>query len=113
MVSALIDRFQRLPVGYAWISPPAIELLSGLVHQSLVLAIQISAPVMGMMAVIGLAMGFLGHTIPQINVLVVGFPVRTLVGLFMLGLAVPGIAQALTRVLPGGIEQLRIVLMGL
>src|SRR4029077_2754046 len=102
MVSALIDTFQTLPVGYAWISPPAIELLSDLVHQSLVLAVQISAPVMGMMAVVGLAMGFLGHTIPQINVLVVGFPVRTLVGLMVLGLAAPGIAEALAHKLPGG-----------
>lgn len=113
IVSALVDTFQTLPVGYAWISPPAIELLSGLVHQSLVLAVQISAPVMGMMAVIGLAMGFLGHTIPQLNVLVVGFPVRTLVGLFILGLAIPGIAEVLSRALPEGIEQLRDVLMGL
>jgi flagellar biosynthetic protein FliR len=113
MVSALIDTFQTLPVGYAWISPPAIELLSDLVHQSLVLAVQISAPVMGIMAVVGLAMGFLGHTIPQINVLVVGFPVRTLVGLMVLGLAVPGIAEALAHKIPGGIAQLRLLLMGL
>ena len=113
MVSALVDTFQTLPVGYAWVSPPAIELLSDLVQQSLVLAVQISAPVMGMMAVVGLAMGFLGHTIPQINVLVVGFPVRTLVGLMVLGLAVPGIAEALAHKLPGGIGQLRLLLMGL
>jgi flagellar biosynthetic protein FliR len=113
MVSALVDTFQTLPVGYAWVSPPAIELLSDLVHQSLVLAVQISAPVMGMMAVVGLAMGFLGHTIPQINVLVVGFPVRTLVGLMVLGLAFSGIAEALVHKLPDGIGQLRQVLMGL
>jgi flagellar biosynthetic protein FliR len=112
IVSALIDTFQALPVGYAWLSPPALQFLSDLVHQSLVLALQVSAPVMGMMAVVGLAMGFLGHTIPQLNVLVAGFPVRTLVGLLILGLALPGIADALARALPGGIQQLRDVLMG-
>ncbi|HLJ11963.1 MAG TPA: flagellar biosynthetic protein FliR [Planctomycetaceae bacterium] len=112
IVSALVDTFQTLPVGYAWISPPAVELLSDLVRQSLVLAVQISAPVMGTMAVIGLAMGFLGHTIPQINVLVVGFPIRTLGGLAIMGLATPAIVEALARVLPGGIEQLRLALMG-
>lgn len=112
ILSALIDTFQTLPVGFAWVSPPAIDLLSDLVRQSLVLAVQISAPVMGMMAVVGLAMGFLGHTIPQLNVLVVGFPVRTLVGLIVIGLALPGIAEALAQVLPAGIEQLKDVLMG-
>jgi flagellar biosynthetic protein FliR len=113
IVSALMDTFQALPVGYAWVSSPGIELLSSLVHQSLVLAVQISAPVMATMAVVGLAMGFLGHTIPQLNVLVMGFPVRTLVGLIVFGLAVPGIADILARILPGGIQQLRDVLMGL
>ncbi len=112
IVSALLDTFQALPAGYAWISPPAIETLSGLVHQSLVLALQVAAPVIGMMAVVGLAMGFLGHTIPQLNVLVVGFPVRTLAGLLILGLAVPGIADVLARVLPEAIGHLRDVLMG-
>jgi flagellar biosynthetic protein FliR len=113
IISALMDTFQALPVGYAWVAPPAIDLLSGLVQQSLVLAVQISAPVMATMAVVGLAMGFLGHTIPQLNVLVMGFPVRTLVGLIVFGLAVPGIADILARILPGGIQQLRDVLMGL
>ncbi len=113
VISALIDTFQTMPVGYAWVSSSAIEFLSDLVHQSLVLAVQISAPVMGMMAVVGASMGFLGHTIPQLNVLVVGFPVRTLVGLLVLGLALPAITEALARIVPGGIVQLRQVLMGL
>ena len=51
VISALIDTFQTMPVGYAWVSSGAIEFLSDLVHQSLVLAVQISAPIMGMMAV--------------------------------------------------------------
>ncbi|HEY3965766.1 MAG TPA: flagellar biosynthetic protein FliR [Planctomycetaceae bacterium] len=112
MVSALVDTFQTMPVGYAWVSVDVIELLSDFIHQSLVLAVQISAPIMAMMALVGLAMGFLGHTIPQLNVLVVGFPVRTLAGLFMMGLIFPAIAEALARVLPGGIEQLRQALLG-
>lgn len=113
VIAALIDTFQAMPVGYAWVSADAVNLLVDLVHQSLVLAVQISAPLMGVMAVIGLAMGFLGHTIPQLNVLVVGFPVRTLVGLLLLGLALPAITEALARIVPGGISHLRQVLLGL
>jgi flagellar biosynthesis protein FliR len=112
MVSALVDTFQALPVGYAWVASPTIELLSDFVHQSLALAIKISAPVIGIMAVVGLSMGFLGHTIPQINVLVIGFPVRTLLGIFILGLALPAIADALTCVVPGAIEQMARILTG-
>jgi len=111
MISALLDTFQAMPVGYAWISADLIELLSSFVHQSLALAVQVSAPVLATMALVGLAMGFLGRSIPQLNVLIVGFPVRTLVGLFLMGLAIPAIAELLARVLPGGIEQLRQVML--
>ena len=113
VIAALIDTFQTMPVGYAWVSSGGIEFLSDLVQQSLLLAVQISAPMMGLMALVGLAMGFLGHTIPQLNVLVVGFPVRTLLGLLLLGLALPVITAALARIVPDGIVQLRQVLMGL
>lgn len=112
MISALVDTFRALPVGYAWVSVPVVELLSDLVQQSLALALHVSAPIIGIMAVIGLSMGFLGHTIPQINVLVIGFPVRTLVGILLLGLALPAIADALARVLPGAIEQMKQMLVG-
>jgi len=106
LISALMDTFRTLPVGFAFVPMPAIELLQGLVQQSLVLAIQVSAPILGTMALVGLAMGFLGHTIPQINVLVVGFPVRTLVGLLLFGLALTGMAEVIGRALPMTIEQL-------
>jgi flagellar biosynthesis protein FliR len=100
LVSALVQTFQVFPVGHAFVSVPVIDLLRDLVHQSLVLAIHVSAPLMLTMAIVGFAMGILGHTIPQINILVVGFPVRALVGLAIFGLAIPNIAEVLTDRIP-------------
>lgn len=113
LVTGILDTYQTLPVGYANVCPPVLVLLRDLVYQSLVLAVQISAPVMATMAVVGIAMGFLGHTIPQVNVLVVGFPIRTLVGLILLGVSLGGAADLMGRSLPDAILQLRRVLMGL
>lgn len=112
LVTGVLDTYQTLPVGYADVCPPVFDLLRDLVYQSLVLAVQISAPIMATMAVVGIAMGFLGHTIPQVNVLVVGFPVRTLVGLILLGVTFSGTADVMGRSLPDVIVQLRRVLMG-
>jgi flagellar biosynthesis protein FliR len=112
LVSALLDTFQTLPVGYAWVCPPMFDMLRDLVHQSLLLALQVSAPIMATMAVVGIAMGFLGHTIPQVNVLVIGFPIRTLVGLLLIGLSLPVFADIMGSVLPETIMQLRRALMG-
>lgn len=112
LVSALVETFQTFPVGYASISASLVDLLRDLVHQSLVLAIHVSAPLILTMAVVGLAMGILGHTIPQINILVVGFPVRALVGLAIFGLAIPGIAEVLAEQLPDTIREIARVIAG-
>jgi len=112
LVSALLGTFDALPVGYAWLTPQAVEMLRDVVHQSLELAVRVSAPIMGTMAVVGLAMGVLGHTIPQVNVLVVGFPIRALVGVLVLTMALAGIGQLLATILPAAIDHCRLVLSG-
>ncbi|MBW3542680.1 MAG: flagellar biosynthetic protein FliR [Planctomycetes bacterium] len=113
LVSALVETFQTLPVGEAWVSLPAIELLRDLVHQSLVLAVQVAAPVLAAMSLVALTMGFLGHTVPQINVLVIGFPVRAMVNLLVLGLTLSGAARTAVDLVPLAIDRLRSALSGL
>lgn len=112
LISTLVETFRAIPVGYAFVSAPAIELLKNLVHQSMALALQISAPVIATLSLVGLAMGYLGHTIPQVNVLVMGFPIRTMVGLFVVVLALAGMGDRVATILPGVIDQLRLVLTG-
>jgi len=107
MVSAVVETFQTLPVGEAWASPSAIELLRDLVHQSLLLAVQVAAPVLATISLISLTMGFLGHSVPQVNVLVVGFPIRAMINLFVLALTLSGAAKIFIDAVPQVIDQLR------
>ena len=107
MVAALVETFQTLPIGEATVSVSAVELLRDLVHQSLVLAVQVAAPLLATMSLVALAMGFLGHTVPQINVLVVGFPIRALTNLLVLSLSMSGVARAVVDVVPKVIDQIR------
>jgi flagellar biosynthesis protein FliR len=93
MITALVETFQLLPAGEAFVSEGAIRTLSGLVQGSLVLAIRVAAPALAVMSLVALIMGFLGHTVPQINVLVVGFPIRAMAGLVILGLSLTGAAE--------------------
>lgn len=112
LLSSLLETFQSFPVGQAFVSISSVEFLSELVHRSLVLALQVSAPLLATMTVISLAMGFLGHTVPQINILVFGFPIRMLTGMFVISLALSGIAEQIMHAVPLAIDQLRGVLSG-
>ena len=111
MISALIETFQTIPVGEAFVSVTAVELLRDLVHQSLVLAIQVAAPLLAGMSMVALAMGFLGHTVPQINVLIIGFPIRAVTNLLILSLTLSGAARVVVDVIPKVIDHLRSVLV--
>ena len=112
MVAALVETFQTMPPGGADVSSDAIELLRDLVHQSLVLGLQVAAPVLATMSLVALSMGFLGRTVPQMNVFIVGFPIRVLLTLLVLALTFTGASQVLVDLVPATIDQLRFALAG-
>ena len=106
MLSALVSTFQSLPVGEAFVSLPLIDLLRDLVHQSLILGVQVAAPLLAAMSLVALTMGFLGHSVPQINVLIVGFPIRGVVSLLVLASSLTGITRSVIDVVPATIDAL-------
>jgi flagellar biosynthetic protein FliR len=106
MISALVSTFQSLPVGEAFVSLPLIDLLRDLVHQSLILGVQVAAPLLASMSLVALTMGFLGHSVPQINVLVVGFPIRAAVSLLVLTSSLTGITRTVIDIVPATIDAL-------
>ncbi len=52
-----------------------------------VIGLKIASPVIIVLLLVSVAMGFIVKTVPQINILVVGFPVKIAVGLAVLGLS--------------------------
>jgi flagellar biosynthetic protein FliR len=113
MTRALVETFQTLPVGDAFVDASAIDLLSSLVHESLVLGVQVAAPLLATMSMVGLTLGFLGYTVPQINVLVVGFPVRAIINLLILTVTLSGMARVVIDLIPNVIDRLQHALMGI
>lgn len=113
MLSALIDTFQTLPIGQASVSTDVAQLLVDIIRQSFILAVKVAAPLLAVMSLVALSLGFLGHTVPQINLLVVGFPIRVMVSLFVLAATIPVVGSVVTGTAPELIERLRLVLSGL
>lgn len=108
IMSALIETFDAMPVGDAVLFTDAGALFTELVQKSLLLAVQVAAPVMAVMGLVTVAMGFLGHSVPQINQLVVGFPVRSLVGLMILSISLTGVGRVLVDAIPGVVGDVQI-----
>lgn len=65
------------------------------------LGLQVAAPCVLVLLLVSAAMGFIVKTVPQINILVVGFPIKIAVGLAVMGLSLPYFRQAFQLLLRG------------
>jgi len=106
--------FSTLADSFAWVGPGRLHLgdatlrgiTEGIAHM-FVLAVQIMAPVTGVLFFTQVALGILAKTVPQINLLIVSLPLNIAIGLLFvgmsLGLFVPLLEsefQMLHRLLP-------------
>jgi flagellar biosynthesis protein FliR len=110
MLSALFETFDAMPVGEAFIFSDAHVLFTELIQKSLLLAVQVAAPIMATMGLVTISMGFLGHSVPQINQLVVGFPVRSLAGMLVLSLTLSGTGRYVVDSVPVVIDDIELAI---
>jgi len=77
---AVNESFGSLPVGGINIQAPLVEYIVRLTAQILVIGLRIAGPVIAITVITDIVIGVIGRTAPQINVLIVGMPLKLLVG---------------------------------
>lgn len=89
LIQSLSQSFEIIPFMQMKFSTVSFSEFVTQFSKILVVVIQISSPILISMLLANLAMGILGRTVPQINVLVTSFPVSIILGLFVLILITP------------------------
>ena len=84
LVTALVKSFHTMPPGIFSINADVINGLTGMLQIAFILAIQVSAPILAAIFLSTLAIGFIGRTVPQLNILSVGFSLRTILGFLLI-----------------------------
>jgi flagellar biosynthesis protein FliR len=100
LIEGLIETFDALPVGDVSFSQHVVDLLGEIIHKSLVLAVQVAAPVLATMSLLTIGIGFLSRSSPAFNTVGLGLPLRALCGVFVLSLSLSGIARNLIESIP-------------
>ena len=77
------------------------------------IGLRIASPVVVVLLLVSASMGIIVKTVPQINVLVVGFPIKIAVGLITLGLSLVFFREILLNVMAGMDDQLGRVLLAM
>lgn len=81
MHTAVVESFDRIPVGGLGAEQLPMTVLAGVLMSGYELAIRVAAPVLALIFLETIATGVLMKTVPQLNILTFGFPLKILAGL--------------------------------
>jgi flagellar biosynthetic protein FliR len=88
MLATLLDSFHSVPLGGFRADGHVLAVVLGLLTTMTELALRVAAPLLCLVFLETVALGFIARTVPQMNILNVGFPLRIIVGLGLLATAI-------------------------
>jgi len=88
-MAALLDSYKVTPLLSASFSDSIVLLMVEMLASASILGIRLAVPVLAALFLTGLAMAFLSRTMPQLNILSVGFVLRAMIALAVAALALP------------------------
>ncbi|MCC6581380.1 MAG: flagellar biosynthetic protein FliR [Phycisphaeraceae bacterium] len=80
LLATLVGSFSRIPLGGYMPDGHVTSLLLGMTTSMFELGLRVSAPLLCLVFVETVAMGFIARTVPQMNILSIGFALRILAG---------------------------------
>lgn len=107
VLEALLDTFQARPPGAAEFPLGVAATLSELLGESFVIGVRAAAPVMVALLMSVLILGLISRTLPQLNVIAIGFNLNSLIMLAVLSVCVGAIVGVLVFRVEGMIALVR------
>ncbi|MDI9442380.1 MAG: flagellar biosynthetic protein FliR [Bacillota bacterium] len=89
VLQALHSSFRAIPLGGAFSFQPSAALITELIGEVFVIAVQIALPIVATILLTDIGLGIVIRAVPQINVFVLGFPIKIMVGMAVIVFALP------------------------
>jgi flagellar biosynthetic protein FliR len=89
LIRLLFATFELIPVGNVVLRPELGQLMLNGFLQTFVLSINVALPIVASALVAEVGLGIVVRTSPQMNIFVIGLPLKVLLGLVMLGVIMP------------------------
>jgi len=88
-IQALAISFRDLPLGQVHYGPGMAAAMQTAFSNLFLYALRCAAPLMGIMFLVNVVIALMAKAVPQMNVLLVGYPVKVFVGVLALALTFP------------------------
>lgn len=111
LLAALARSYHFLPLGNLHFSGAFYSFIFTLAGEMFLTAFKISLPVLGALFITDLALGIIARTVPQMNVFIIGLPLKIGVGLGLLMLILPLFLWIFSSIFTGLFEDLNKLLV--
>lgn len=113
LIAALARSFEVIPLAGAKLGGASALAVIRIFAQMVSLSLQLAAPVVAVVLITDICLGLLGRTAPEMNVFMLGFPLKVGLGILVLGIMVPLLGVAFRAVLGMVERDLQIIMRGL
>lgn len=88
LIRAIYHSYNIIPLGEAVFTAASLKYIFSVSAEIFQLAIMIALPVMGTLFVVDIIFGFLARSMPQMNIFIVGLPMKIIIGFIVLILSI-------------------------
>jgi len=99
ILRALAASYNGLPIGTGGVDASLLTAVRQTLELVFVTAARLAAPMIIVLVIVEIVIGFISKVAPGLSFMIIGYPVRMIIGLFVLGLVVatlPGVVTGLT-----------------
>jgi flagellar biosynthesis protein FliR len=113
IISAIVSSVKAIPLGQVNLTHASGEIILRAGINTLGAGIRLGAPCIVTLFLMDVAMGIIARTVPQMNIFIVGFPVKIGVGLLMISASLPLFGYVFAKMLGGLNGDINNVIMAL
>jgi flagellar biosynthetic protein FliR/FlhB len=97
LIRAIIDSFNTVSIGKFILTQQSAMMMVKIFIEFFTLALKISIPIILIIIITDLCMGLVSRTVPQLNIMVLGMPIKILVGLSCFTLVLPVVIKLIVN----------------
>ena len=89
LLRALAESYVGLPIGVGHLNASIVQSINDIFALVFIVGVRLAAPIIVVLLLVELAVGLISRTSPALSFMVIGYPIRIVIGLFLIGVLIP------------------------
>lgn len=113
IIKTLVDSYERIPLNQAIFRPEIVDTMVQMMATYLELGLKLALPIVSIIIIIDFAMGILAKSVPQINMFVVGIPIKMIVMFILMIITIQTLSEYSAIIIEKMVSTLNEVIQGM